>query len=122
MPDREYFNNRRRERRKKFLQLLGGKCQICNSKEDLHFDHKNPKRKNFNIADKLDGKENDLLKELKNCQILCGKHHRIKTREHEDFSLPASKHGSLRMYIYYKCRCPKCKAAMSAYYQKRLKK
>lgn len=119
MVNREYFNNRRKERRKKFFDILGGKCQICGSKENLQFDHRDPKTKSFNISEQIDTNINKLLKELNKCDLLCAKHHRVKTKMNEDFSLPATQHGSLRMYIHYGCRCKLCKQKISDYYYSR---
>lgn len=115
MPDREYFNNRRRNRRQKFIDLLGGKCERCGSEENLHFDHKNPKEKEFRIADRLDAPENVLHKEVKKCRLLCSKCHRIKTRENNEHGQPTARHGTIWYYKRYKCRCNECRDAMSTY-------
>ena len=78
------------------------------------------KQKVLTFQENIDTNEARLLKELNKCDLICGFHHRIKTKLNEDFSSPASAHGSLRKYIVYKCRCKKCKAAMSEYYYSRL--
>jgi hypothetical protein len=91
----------RQNKRKEFRQKLGGKCCKCGSIENLEFDHIDPKTKELEIAQALVRWSLDkVLKELKKCQLLCRKCHRKKTG--------VSKHGSLRRYIYHKCRCDIC--------------
>ena len=121
MPSREYFNNRRRDRRQRLYQILGGKCSRCGSKKSLEFDHKNPKDKNFIIADKIDAPFSLLEKEIQKCRLLCSQCHRRKTLENDEFGIP-SNHGTLWRYKKYKCRCDKCKQVMREYNQaKRIK-
>lgn len=115
MPDREYFNNRRRSRRQKFIEFLGGKCKHCGSTENLHFDHLNPKKKEFRIADRLDAPEKVLEKEVKKCQLLCNNCHRKKTIEKNEHGQPPGRHGTIHFYRNKKCRCDDCRKAMSEY-------
>lgn len=122
MPSREYFNNRRRNRRQKFIDLLGGKCEYCGATENLHFDHKNPRKKEFRIADRLDAPLDVLETEVKKCRLLCPKCHRKKTVEKNEHGQPKARHGTLWMYKKYKCRCKKCRKAMSEYGKARRKK
>ena len=118
MADREYFNNRRRERRKKYIDLLGGKCSECGDKNDLQFDHKNPERKEFIIADKIDAPEDVLLKEVRKCRLLCPTCHKEKTFKKNEHGQNKSRHGTIWRYKKYKCRCNKCVEAMSDYNRK----
>jgi len=118
MPDREYFNNRRHSRRQQFIDLLGGKCERCGSKKNLHFDHKNPARKEFRIADRLDAPESVLKKEVRKCRLLCDKCHREKTREKNEHGQPKGRHGTVHYYRNKGCRCDKCRKAMSEYNKK----
>jgi 5-methylcytosine-specific restriction endonuclease McrA len=118
--DREYFNNRRRERRKKFLALLGGSCERCGSKKDLHFDHKNPRTKKHHISRMMDSNELDIKSEIKKTQLLCADCHRAKTHENWEYAHPQSEHGTIRRYKAYGCRCDKCRKAMSDYYYSKL--
>jgi len=113
--DREYFNNRRRDRRKKYIDLLGGKCSECNDKNDLQFDHKNPDRKEFVIADMLDAPEDILWNEVKKCRLLCPACHKAKTLKRCEHGQNKSKHGTIHYYKKYKCRCNRCVKAMSEY-------
>lgn len=116
MPTPEYQRKRKRERRKKFLMLLGGRCAVCGSQKNLQFDHLDPKKKKFHIARMINAPEDVVQKEVEKCQLLCEDCHRLKTKEKWEYALPESPHGSLWRYKKYKCRCDKCKAAMSRYY------
>ena len=120
MMDREYFNNRRKERRKMFMDLLGGKCENCGSKKDLHFDHKRPSNKEFRIAKFIDAPDDVLKAEVKKCRLLCSKCHKQKTLDKEEFG-ETSKHGTIWRYKSYNCRCKKCTQAMSDYNREKRK-
>lgn len=115
---RNYMKQRRKNRRQKFIDLLGGKCVSCGSTENLQFDHQNAKKKTFDINSIKDGKESIILKELKKCVLLCPSCHLNKTKdnkEHINKDKKPARHGTLWMYKKYKCRCPKCQKAMSLY-------
>lgn len=107
-----------------FINLLGGKCKYCGSVNDLHFDHKDPKDKEFYIGRNMSRAEEILLKEIQKCQLLCGNCHRIKTKENGDFAHPPARHGTIWMYKHpeIKCRCKDCRMAMSKYYYDKLSK
>lgn len=119
MADTEYHRNRKRERRQRYVDLLGGECERCGSKTDLHFDHKNPAKKEFHISRMINAPEDVVLKEVKKCRLLCNDCHREKTRENWEFGADESEHGTLWRYKKYKCRCDKCRDAMSNYYHSR---
>ena len=110
------FRTRRKTRRKRLMELLGGKCVRCGTTKNLHFDHIEPKSKNFLISDNLDRNEADLLAEVDKCQLLCPACHRQKTIDNWEVGMPKSKHGTLWMYKKYHCRCQECVKAMSEYY------
>lgn len=112
--DREYFRKRRESRREKFKELLGGKCDICSAKDGLQFDHINPKKKKFRISKYIDSPEKVLMKEVKKCRLLCDKCHRKKTLENQEYG-KESEHGTIWRYKKHKCRCKKCREAMSKY-------
>lgn len=107
---------KRQQRRQKFIDLLGGKCKRCGSKENLQFDHINKKDKTIDIAHSIDTKEDILLNELKKCQLLCPKCHLEKTKENWDWFVPKPRHGTVWYYKKYRCRCDDCRKAMSEYY------
>lgn len=118
------MKKRRQKRRQKFIQLLGSKCGNCGSTKDLQFDHRVPKKKEFDLNLIKDGPESLILSELKKCKLLCMPCHMKKTRENKEFvnkdKVP-SYHGSVHMYKKYKCRCKKCKMAMRNYYFSKIK-
>ncbi len=118
---KNYMKIRRLTRRKKLLELLGGKCEKCGNNDHsiLEFDHINPKTKQFDIANAKDFPEKKLIKEVKKCRILCRPCHQIKTRENWEFGGKPARHGTLWMYKKYKCRCKKCKKAISNYLKKK---
>lgn len=116
MMNPDYHKKRRRERRKKFLLLLGGVCENCGSRNNLQFDHKDPSKKHFGVSRYINSPEDFVKKEIDKCRLLCRRCHREKTHKNWEYALPPTEHGSLWMYKNYKCRCDKCKQAMSDYY------
>lgn len=119
---RDYMRARRKARRAKFIEMLGGKCSSCGSKEDLQFDHVSPKKKEFDLNSIKDGNEGTIEKELKKCVLLCPSCHLAKTKankEHVNKDKKPARHGTLWMYKKYKCRCIKCRKAMSLYLKSR---
>ena len=70
--------------------LLGGKCQICGYNkclDALHFHHKDPSQKRFLISNSIFSrlkqkyKEQDIIEEVKNCNLLCANcHHEIHSK------------------------------------------
>jgi hypothetical protein len=62
----------------------------------------------------IDSPEQRLLDELKKCQLLCATCHKKKTLEKQEFGIESS-HGTIWRYKKYKCRCDKCREAMSQY-------
>lgn len=119
MADAEYHRNRKRQRRQKYIDMLGGKCENCGSRIDLHFDHKDPTLKEFHISRMINAPDDLVTKEVKKCRLLCQDCHRQKTRDNWEFGAEESAHGTIWRYKKYKCRCDKCKAAMSDYYHSR---
>jgi len=113
--DAEYFRKRRKERRKKFLQLLGGKCENCGTTKNLQFDHLDPKTKSRSIGKIWHADENEIEDEVLKCQLLCEPCHRAKTLEKAEYG-KESDHGTIWRYKKHKCRCDECRKAMSDYY------
>jgi 5-methylcytosine-specific restriction endonuclease McrA len=117
---RNYMRERRKARRDKFIKLLGGKCVQCGSVDNLEFDHRNPKYKKYDYNNLKDSAEKTILKELKKCVLLCANCHLQKTKdnkEHINKDKKPARHGTIWMYKRYKCRCSKCKKAMSDYFK-----
>ena len=108
---------RRKSRKLRFIELLGGKCERCGAKENLEFDHLQPRQKNFIISKFIDRADINLLDEVNKCQLLCKKCHHEKTLEKKEYG-KASSHGTIWRYKKYQCRCGKCKMAMKNYYEK----
>lgn len=120
---RDYMKQRRQNRRAKFIDLLGGKCVNCGSIDNLQFDHANAKKKEFDLNQIKDSNEGTILKELKKCVLLCDKCHLNKTKankEHINKNKKPARHGTPWMYKKYKCRCRKCRMAISNYIKNKL--
>jgi 5-methylcytosine-specific restriction endonuclease McrA len=124
-PRKEYMRNYQvtwlAARRKRAIELLGGKCAACGSTDDLEFDHIDPTTKD----PLLRGKHRQgfpwswawkrIEIELTKCQLLCEKCHLTKTREQLSFIPP---HGTTARYKRkdgYRCRCVECRKAAADY-------
>lgn len=117
---RNYMKERRSNRRAKFIQLLGGKCIQCGSKDNLEFDHVHSGWKRHDYNDIRDSNENLIARELKKVQLLCHNCHRQKSHNNGDFINKDKKpvrHGTIWGYKKLKCRCSRCKKAMREYLQ-----
>lgn len=87
MPYKEYNKNmnvymkkRYFDRRKRAIELLGGKCSDCGSMKRLEFDHVDPDTKSFPVAKAFAGWAWSRIKEeLDKCQLLCYNCHKVKT-------------------------------------------
>ena len=78
MTDAEYMRQYRLSRKRKAFDLLGGKCVVCGTCDNLEFDHIDPATKSFNIS-RFFGTWNEMVAELSKCQLLCHTHHLEKT-------------------------------------------
>lgn len=114
---RDYMKNRYHSVRNKIIQDLGGKCNRCGSKDNLHLDHKDKSKKQLNMADAHSVADSKLKEELKNIQLLCEDCHKQKTREAWDYSTDRPRHGTYWNYRRHKCRCEPCRKA----YKEKLK-
>lgn len=77
---RVYMLNRYHERRKLWVERLGGKCSACGSDKDLEFDHIDPAKKKLAVSEKWSSNDNDILCELNKCQLLCRSCHEAKSK------------------------------------------
>lgn len=76
-------NRNRFARRSKYKILMGGKCQICGYNkciDALHFHHKDPSQKQFDISTAIWGgqkniNEQQIIDELKKCILVCANCH-----------------------------------------------
>lgn len=116
MESSNYWKKRRDKRKAELFQLLGGKCSKCGSKNNLQFDHIDPKTKSYHVLDQNHLFDQNIQSEIDKCQLLCKDCHKQKTKDGWEYALPESSHGSLWRYKKYKCRCDKCKKALSDYY------
>ena len=102
----DYLKKRYHARRAVFLEQMGGKCVRCGSKDDLHFHHRNPAEKSFEVSRRLTAAPIAVLEEeeLKKCELLCAACHKVAH---------SWQHGTLVGYRY--CKCTECKAAKAAW-------
>lgn len=100
-----YMRERRANRRKRLIDMLGGLCDRCDSDEGLEFDHVDPSTKLFTLSGKsLDKPWSVIVAEAKKCQILCTPCHKAKTKRESPCP-----HGSWR-HRKYGCNCDVCLA------------
>lgn len=102
-------------------QLLGDVCASCGTSDQLEFDHVDRTSKSFNIGSNLLKKKQDLIAELKKCQLLCRPCHAEKTKNESQALYsgprPETEHGTLTMYAWHKCRCDPCMEANTEYHR-----
>lgn len=98
-----------RQRRLDAIAEFGGQCVKCGSKENLEFDHVDPKTKLVCIAVTWSWAEEKRRAELAKCQLLCEECHKAKTAK--DRGYKTRPHGTLTSYKRYSCRCKLCRSA-----------
>jgi len=103
---RTYIKARRKVRRARLIELLGGRCVRCGSTDELEFDHIDPETKVFAVGSDMSRAWDKLVEEALKCQPLCREC--LVAKGIEDRPEPA--HSYYR-YWYYGCRCATCKAA-----------
>jgi 5-methylcytosine-specific restriction endonuclease McrA len=103
---RTYIKARRKVRRARLIELLGGQCVRCGSTDELEFDHIDPETKVFAVGSDMSRAWDKLVEEALKCQLLCRECHVVKGIEDR----PEPAHSYYR-YWYYGCRCATCKAA-----------
>ena len=103
---RTYIKARRKVRRARLIELLGGRCVRCGSTDELEFDHIDPETKVFAVGSDMSRACDKLVEEALKCQLLCRECHVAKGIEDR----PEPAHSYYR-YWYYGCRCATCKAA-----------
>jgi len=109
-----YMLTRYYRRRRKYIEMLGGKCIRCGSAAELEFDHVDRQTKSFDIGKRMSGaSEAVLLRELEKCQLLCSTCHSNKSIEEVGANNGREVHGTLSSYRY--CKCEKCREANNRY-------
>ncbi|KKM94799.1 hypothetical protein LCGC14_1194780 [marine sediment metagenome] len=80
---REKISQKRRERKQKLVDILGGKCADCGYNEfldALEFDH--VRNKTVQIAPLISGGSWErVLEEAQKCELVCANCHRVRTAE-----------------------------------------
>ena len=102
-----------RQRRLNAIAEFGGQCVKCGSKQNLEFDHIDPKTKLACVAEIWTWAEDRRLAELAKCQLLCTYCHKEKTAV--DRGYKTAPHGTLTSYKRYGCRCELCRSANAGY-------
>lgn len=113
---RVYIKAYRRRLLDSAADSLGGICVGCGAREDLQFDHTDPKTVSFRIADGWNKPRSLFWTEVAKCQLLCQPCHTLKTAREQGWTLGRGTHGTRSAYRY--CgppACPECKAANAAY-------
>jgi hypothetical protein len=107
---RDYVKKRTAERRAQGYKLLGGECVECGSKENLQFDHRDRRRKEFNLSTAMwHVSWPRFIAEIKKCRLLCQGCHRVYSAQQK--SVP---HGG-GVQGRKNCRCEPCKARKAQY-------
>ena len=101
--DRQACQLRRSQaNRAELIKMLGGKCIVCGSEEDLEFHHKDQTTKSFTIGAALRGSREERIAEAKKCELRCRDHH---------LDCHAAPHGSTNK----RCKCNLCLEARRTY-------
>lgn len=108
---REYMGRRYRQRRAMAFKILGGKCVVCGTVENLEIDHIERSHKIIEISKLWNCALNTFLDELKYCQLLCKEHHRIKSANERSVGHGQGLTGKRN------CYCNLCKPLKKKYMQ-----
>lgn len=91
--DPERRKAKREAKRNRLYALLGGECVICGTKPTadaaLHFHHKDPSTKEFNVARCLSYSMPRLVAEAMKCELLCEECHKAHHRPRPGDPTPA---------------------------------
>ena len=103
---REYHLKRYHLLRQNAVETLGGKCVNCESENDLQIDHRRKNNKAFDVGKLINYSLDLFWKEIKKCQLLCRKCHRLKTTIESGKDIAKGNHGTLSSRRY--CNCAEC--------------
>jgi len=104
---REYMKQYSAMRRQKAIDILGGKCTKCASRDNLEIHHIDPSTKLFSIGNGWHHVWKKILTELEKCILLCKDCH---IKQHKS----NHPHGTALKY-WRGCRCNECTKANSKY-------
>ena len=79
---KEYFRNYYKERKHYYITLLGGKCSVCGSTDNLQFHHTDRNSKDLAIGKLMNYSKTKVEAELSKCVLLCRRCH-IKTHKED---------------------------------------
>lgn len=111
---RKYYHQKRRP---ELLALIGEACNKCGKVDDLEFDHVDPELKSFDISQNMTASNEEVLLELKKCQLLCKECHFQKTTA-EQLSMGFT-HGTIYGWMKVHCKCVECLEAKKVWHAAR---
>ncbi len=94
----ECQKNRWKDRKRKAVELSGGKCQDCGYNKNLSvfdFHHLDPSKKEFGWGKLRQRKWSDIIKELKKCILLCANCHRERHNPEDTLITTQNCHNNL---------------------------
>lgn len=106
---RVYMMERYHKRRSEAFKILGGKCVVCGTTENLEIDHVDRSLKTMDVARMAWVSKDRFLKEIENCQLLCKPHHIAKSREEQSVPHGGGVSGKKN------CPCEPCTAKRREY-------
>lgn len=110
---RNYMKDRYHRLRAKAIEILGGKCAVCGSTENLEIDHVNRADKTIDLGKLTSVSLERFSNELKVCQLLCEEHHKQKTSRESSVEHGGGKTGKRN------CYCELCAPLKRAYARER---
>ena len=111
---RAYVAVQKEERKTAAVRQLGGQCRYCGSKDNLEFDHINPKTKTSSVSGLWRATEEKFWSEVRKCQLLCKPCHENKSKA-EAANRVVVEHGTLNAFQRHGCRCRECQTAAQSY-------
>jgi hypothetical protein len=106
---RAYNVERYHRLRAEYIHLLGGKCVICGSTNQLEFDHIDPGTKTIDVGKLLSVSKAVRDAEFKKCQLLCKSHHAEKSARESSVGHGGGRSGKKN------CSCVPCKERKAQY-------
>lgn len=117
---RAYMNERYAAQRGEAIYYLGGRCNRCESTENLEIDHMCRKDKVHAVGRLWPARDlHVLFEELEKCQLLCRACHVDKTADETRGEERGFMHGGYYGWQVKRCRCPECVTGRRAWYDAR---